>query len=278
MSDKSVLLEKRGNIAIIKLNKPKKLNAVSAQDWFDIACHMHDIAADDKITITVLTGEGRFFSAGADVTTPRAAPSDASKEHPRKAPLHTGVPQNLHITHAFYTHPKILVAALNGPAVGLSAALAAHADFIYAAPHTFLLTPFSSLGLVSEGLAAQTFVQRMGIGKANEALLQSKKLSCEELVQCGFINKVIDAGIDPKKEGYADAFLEKVLAEVEDRMGDHLSHSSMLEIKKLIRQPYQRDYDAQGVHEVMGLMNRFLAGIPQKEFARMASGEKKHKL
>ena len=63
MSDKSVLLEKRGNIAIIKLNKPKKLNAVSAQDWFDIACHMHDIAADDKITITVLTGEGRFFSA-----------------------------------------------------------------------------------------------------------------------------------------------------------------------------------------------------------------------
>ena len=63
MSAPSVVLEKRGNIAIIKLNKPKKLNAVSAQDWFDIACHMHDIAADDKITITVLTGEGRFFSA-----------------------------------------------------------------------------------------------------------------------------------------------------------------------------------------------------------------------
>ena len=198
--------------------------------------------------------------------------------NPRAPILYAGVPNNLHITHAFYTHPKILVAALNGPCVGLAAALAAHADFIYAAPHTFLLTPFSSLGLVSEGLAAQTFVMRLGIGKANEALLQSKRLTADELVQSGFINKIIDAGVDPKSAGYSDKFLAKVLAEVDDRMGDHLSHSSMLEIKKLIRAPYKQMYDAQGVSEVMGLMDRFLAGIPQKEFAKVASGEKKHKL
>ena len=56
-------MEKRGNVAIIKLNKPSKLNAMSSEDWFQIACHMYEIAAMDDITITVLTGEGRFFSA-----------------------------------------------------------------------------------------------------------------------------------------------------------------------------------------------------------------------
>lgn len=167
---------------------------------------------------------------------------------------------------------------MNGPCVGLAAALAAHADFIYAAPHTFLLTPFSSLGLVSEGLAAQTFVQRLGIGKANEALLQSKRLTADELVHSGFINKIITGGGDPKAPGYADKFLAEVLKEVDDRMGDHLSHSSMLEIKKLIRAPYRQTYDAQGVQEVMGFMDRLLQGIPQKEFAKVASGQKKHML
>jgi peroxisomal 3,2-trans-enoyl-CoA isomerase len=141
-----------------------------------------------------------------------------------------------------------------------------------------LLTPFSSLGLVSEGLAAQTFVQRLGVGKANEALIQSKKLTAEELVHSGFINKILPGAGDPKAPGYGAKFLDEVLKEVDDRMGDHLSHSSMLEIKKLIKAPQMRDYDAQGVHEVVGLLDRFLKGIPQKEFAKVASGQKKHKL
>ena len=63
------------------------------------------------------------------------------------------VSYNLNNTQAFYSHKKILVTALNGPVVGLSAALIAHSDFIYAAPHAFLLCPFSSLGLAAEGLA-----------------------------------------------------------------------------------------------------------------------------
>jgi peroxisomal 3,2-trans-enoyl-CoA isomerase len=110
---------------------------------------------------------------------------------------------------------------------------------------------------VSEGLAAQTFVQRLGISKANEALIQSKRLTAEELVHTGFINKIIDAG-NPKDAGFSDKFLAGVLKEVDDRMGNHLSHSSMLEIKKMIRAPYRQTMDAQGAVEVFGLMDRFL--------------------
>jgi Delta3-Delta2-enoyl-CoA isomerase len=180
---------------------------------------------------------------------------------------------NLNTTQAFYTHPKILVFALNGPVIGLSAALSGWADFIYAAPHTYLLTPFSSLGLVSEGNASVGFVQRMGLSKANEALIMSKRLTCEELVHCGYVNKVFDT-----KPNESDKFLELVLKEVDDRLGEHLVPDSLTKIKALIRRPHRESLDAQGVAEVYGGVDMFTKGIPQEEFRKIASKEKKHKL
>ena len=180
---------------------------------------------------------------------------------------------NLEVTHAFYTHPKILIAALNGPAVGLSAALVAHADFVYAAPHTFLLTPFSSLGLVAEGNASTAFVERLGVAKANEALIMSKRLSCAELVAAGFVNKVFEVA-----EGDDARFLELVLHEVDERLGAHLNADSLLGVKALIRRPARAAQDAQLVEEVLGGLKRFEEGSPQEEFRKLASGQKKHKL
>lgn len=183
------------------------------------------------------------------------------------------VANNIFLTHAFYTHPKILVVALNGPAVGLSAALTGFADFVYATPHAFLLTPFTSIGLVSEGNASIGFVQRLGLPKANEALIQSKRITIDELVHTGYVNKVFNFGKDQ-----SDQFLQAVYKEINDRMGDHLNNDSMVKIKALIRAPYKALLDAQGANEVIGGYERFLSGVPQQEFARLASGQKKHKL
>lgn len=265
-----VLLETRGKIAIITINNEKKLNAMTQDDYLQVAQFLRQIATMDNIFITVLTAKGRFFSAGADVTISREVQAG---EDPYKRWLQSFVANNLNTTQAFYSHPKILVAALNGPAVGLSAALIAFADFIYAAPHTFLLTPFSSLGLVAEGGASRAFVRRLGIAKANEALIMSKRITCEELVQCGFVNKVFDT----KPTEHAK-FLELVLKEIDERMGDHLVSDSMTKIKALIQRPEREVMDAQGVHEVFGGLERFMAGIPQEEFRKIGSGEKRHKL
>jgi len=268
--EEAVLYETRGKIAIITMNVPKKLNAMNQGYYFRISQLMRQIAKDDSIFITIITAKGRFFSAGADVGISRAA---IPGEDPYKQWLQNFVANNLNFTQAFYTHPKILICALNGPAVGLSAAMVGHADFVYAAPHTFLLTPFSSLGLVAEGLASHAFVQRLGIAKANEALIMSKRITCEELVQVGFVNKVFDV-----KPGESDKFLELVLKEVDDRLGDHLVQDSMTKIKQLIRRPYLEAQHAQGVAEVYGGLDRFLSGIPQEQFRQIGSGEKKHKL
>ena len=212
-------------------------------------------------------------TSGADVQATRPS---AGGEDARRQVVRNFVSNNFDITNTFYNHPKILVVALNGPAVGLSAALAAFGDFVYAAPHTFLLTPFSSLGLVAEGGASRAFVERLGIAKANEALIMSKRLPIEDLVATGFVNKVLTPASGKRDD--SEGFLKRVLEEVEERLGTHLNQSSLLKIKSLIRRPEREILDRQNAHEVLMGLERFMSGVPQEEFRKIASGQKKHKL
>ncbi|KAF1946543.1 peroxisomal d3,d2-enoyl-CoA isomeras-like protein [Clathrospora elynae] len=275
MAEPGILTTYQGKIATITLNVPQKLNALTGDLYYQLARAMHQVAARDDIYITILTGNGRFFSAGADVSFGTQTSPSALDD--RQKWLNTFVSNNLHITHAFYTHPKILITALNGPAVGLSAALIAFSDFVYAAPHAYLLTPFSSLGLVAEGGASIGFVRRLGISKANEALIMSKRIPCADLVSTGFVNGVFDVG-DCREEGFSEKFLARVVEEVGERLGEHLNSDSLVKIKALIQKPDRDALDRQGVAEVFGGLERFLKGVPQEEFRKVASGEKKHKL
>ncbi|KAI1768769.1 ClpP/crotonase [Hypoxylon sp. FL1150] len=260
-----------GRLATITIDNDKKLNALGFRGYYAISKALREVALRDDVYITVLTGKGRYFSAGADVSITKDSSEGEPDAYLRW--LRNFAANNLNVTQAFYTHPKILVAALNGPAIGFSAALVALADFVYCTPHTFLLTPFSSLGLVAEGGASHALVQRLGISKANEALIQSKRISCDELVSSGFVNKVFDT---PK--GDSDGFLKLVMKEIDDTMGEHLNGESLLQIKALIRKPSLEILDKQNVAEVFAGLNRFVTGIPQEEFHKLATGKKRHKL
>lgn len=209
--------------------------------------------------------------SGADVSITRDAPGEGDEM--RMHWLRSFAAYNLNNTHAFYTHPKILVVGLNGPVIGLSAALVAFADFIYCTPHSFLLTPFSSLGLVAEGGASRALVQRLGPSKANEALIMSKRITADELLATGFVNKIFDCG-----KGEDDKFRRLVLQEIDDRLGNHLVGDSLTGIKALIRKREREILDAQNVSEVFDGLGRFMSGVPQEEFRKIASGEKRHKL
>ncbi|KAL9602829.1 MAG: hypothetical protein Q9219_001524 [cf. Caloplaca sp. 3 TL-2023] len=269
-AEQSVTLSTDGKIAIITLNLPQKLNALTQDLYYRLACLMREVAARDDIYITVLTGKGRYFSAGADVSVSR--PTDTGTDARRQL-LSTFVAGNLEITNAFYTHPKILIIALNGPAIGLSAALIAFSDFIYCTPSAFLLTPFTSLGLVAEGGASYAFVQRLGISKANEALIMSKRITAEEMLATGFVNKIF-----PVRKGEEEKLLPEVMKEVKERLGDHLNSDSLIKVKEMIRMPDRARVDAMTVTEVLAVLERFASGKPQEEFMKIASGQKKHKL
>ncbi|KAF5012768.1 hypothetical protein FDECE_1188 [Fusarium decemcellulare] len=267
-----ISLEYQGRFAVITIDNPKKLNALTRAQYYDLAQKLREIATHDEVFVTVILGKGRYFSAGADVGTPRPSPSENIPSLHREY-LQTFVAFNLNICHAFSSHPKILVVGLNGPAVGMSAAIVAHADFIYCTPHTFILTPFSSLGLVAEGGASRALVQRLGAAKANEALIMSKRIPAEELERCGFVNAIFNT-----ERGDDESFRQMVMHEVNERLGEHLIGESLIEIKRLIRKPELDVVNQQNLHEVFSGLDRFLTGVPQAEFRKIARGEKRHKL
>lgn len=153
------------------------------------------------------------------------------------------------VTEAFYTHPKVLVTILNGPVIGLSAALVAHSDFVYATPKVYLLAPFTSLGIVPEGASSITFQQRLGPSKAAEALLMSKRLSCDELVACGFINEVLDTGGDEEN------LLQQVLQRIDSHLGLNMDPRALLQTKALMCRPQLQVLSSQTLAETMALAN-----------------------
>lgn len=101
----------------------------------------------------------------------------------------------------------------------------------------------------------------------------SKRITAEELLQVGFVNKIFNT-----EKNEQEKFLAEVMTEVKDRLGDHLNSDSLVQVKALIRKPERDIMDSQNFSEVMGGLERLAAGIPQEEFRKIASGEKKHKL
>ncbi|KAI9164085.1 Cutinase transcription factor 1 beta [Paramyrothecium foliicola] len=255
-----VRIEYEGKFAIITLDNAAKFNALTQPSYYHLASLLREADANDNVIVTLIIGEGPFFSAGADL---RDSPPSMDDMVSRPYWLPKLVNNNLDVARAFYSHSKILVTALNGPVLGLSAALISHSDFIYAVSDAYLLTPFSSLGIFAEGGASVSFVERLGLGKANEALILGRKIPVDELAQVGFVNKVF-----PNKQD----FRAQVLQYVRDTFGDHLVGSSMLGTKALLRRRLIREQDEAAPHETFGGLDRFCEGIPQNEMAKVISG------
>ncbi|KAH7017933.1 ClpP/crotonase-like domain-containing protein, partial [Macrophomina phaseolina] len=255
----NIILSVQGHVAVITLNRPKVFNALSLDDYQLLARLMRQAAEDRSTTVTVLTGRGKYFSAGADLTS-GSGPADPSDPKTRKYWLNRFAAGNADVTKAFYEHPKVLVCALNGPAVGLTAALAAHADFVFASPTTFLLTPFAQLGLVAEGASSHAFTRRLGRSLASAALLASQRIPASALLACGFVNEIVDG----------DDFLSAVMQRVDALFGPaaNLDRGSLLKIKALITRGEREQVEAANVVEHWEGLARFADGIPQAYAAR----------
>ncbi|KAL0580236.1 hypothetical protein V5O48_001741 [Marasmius crinis-equi] len=173
---------------------------------------------------------------------------------------------------ALYTHSKILVAALNGPVMGIAAAFLGHFDFIYAVPEAWLSVPFTFLGIALEGGSSVSFVNRMGVAQANEVLIWGKKKTAEELLKCGFVNEILPSQSD--KEFHA-----AVRAKIQGELAG-LDPASLLNVRKLLRAGmYEKNNpDAVNLRESYAQAQRFMSGTPAVQFGRIARKEIRHKL
>ncbi|KAJ7709954.1 ClpP/crotonase-like domain-containing protein [Mycena rosella] len=257
------------SIATITLQRPASLNALTPEDYTAFANALRAIDKRDDVLVTVWQATGKWFCAGTDV---RSSGGRGLTGELRDSFLQAVVRTTTDCGQAIYSHSKILVAALNGPNVGIAAALIGNFDFIYCMPNAWLSVPFTFLGIVAEGGSSASFVNRMGLSKANEVLIWGKKKEAQELYECGFINKILP--LQP-----TDAFHAAVRAIiVEDLRG--LDPTALLVVKKLIRTGLteKNNPDAVNLRESYAQAERFSSGVPGQQFLRIARKEIKHKL
>ncbi|CDR42287.1 CYFA0S09e00188g1_1 [Cyberlindnera fabianii] len=272
MEGQDILYEVKDKVAIITLNVPRELNALNQPQYLLLGYLVEKAEKDPNTIITFIRSTGRYFSAGANVKGESGlhgiqATGIKATEHW----LNNFVSRNAYLTSVFYDHTKLLVCALNGPVVGLSSALVALCDFVYAInDNVFMLTPFANLGLVSEGAAAATLVKRLGWSVANEALLLSRPIKAKRLYELGMVNKIYNMNDTDK---FNDAVLEEFWTMAKD-----LDHTSIIDIKKLLKANFLQDLQSTNANEIIGGLNKWLQQKPQKRFAKISQKQMKHKL
>ncbi|PWN52596.1 ClpP/crotonase [Violaceomyces palustris] len=281
-----------GKVAVITLNNPKSLNALKWEDCRRLIQVLEWIHEQPELLVTVLTAKGRYFSAGADVRDPsRQLPQEILRlpertpeyqlevDHHYASRINSG---NGSLARALSGHSKILVGAINGPAVGICAAMLSHCDLLYTYDDFFLFTPFTSLALVAEGLSSLTFVRKMGLGKAQQALLQGRRMGSVELLESGFISQTFPkpSGLDLGGEEEEHSILNETLRIVRSTLlPPHANPFALLYTKRLLVKAAYHNLDLEQANqaELRGAEIVFRSGEPSKQFARLASGGR-HKL
>lgn len=275
MEGKDILYEIKGRAAIITLNRPESLNALTGDQYLLLGKLVERADREETTIVTILQSTGRYFSAGADPTKlVQQSVDNSEKSDAHKQWLANFVASNVYLTDVFHNHTKILVAAMNGPAIGLSSALIALCDLIYAIDlqKVFLLCPFANLGLVAEGAALSTLFLRLGWSTAAEALLLAKPIYGPDLNRLGFINKSYEGLVKSTEE-----FNDKVYQEITSQIAN-LHEPSILEMKQLLKANRDTMINAASSREVIKGFNKWIEGIPQSRFAQVMLKERRHKL
>lgn len=275
LEQEDISYQVRDKTTIITLNIPKKYNALNGEQYMKLAKFVEQADREEDTLVTMIQSSGKFFSAGANVADKGLAEAKSEDLFSHEYWLSNFVARNTYITNLFHTHRKVLVAAVNGPVIGLSAALLALCDLIYVKNDAefYLLTPFSNLGLVCEGGTSATLFLRLGWSKASEALLFARPIPGTELNKLGFINKSYN---DYKFES-TEQFNEQVYKDITSQF-EHLHEESILENKQLLKAGREELIHSANSREVVLGLNKWVQGIPQSKFVQLAQKDIKHKM
>jgi 2-(1,2-epoxy-1,2-dihydrophenyl)acetyl-CoA isomerase len=194
MTEKAVLYEARGAVALVTLNRPQALNSFTRQMHEDLWAAFDTIEADKSIRAMVITGAGRGFCAGADLSEFDFKPGPDLVERANPGPI---------IDKAFNPTVRRLqalrvptVAAVNGVAAGAGASLAMTCDLAVAAPGASFIQAFSKIGLVPDAGGTWFLVKRLGLARALGCAMLGDKLSATDAKEQGMIWDVAPEGED----------------------------------------------------------------------------------
>jgi 2-(1,2-epoxy-1,2-dihydrophenyl)acetyl-CoA isomerase len=183
-----VTVERAGEAAIVRLNDPRTLNAISPRMAGGLSQALaHVEAPAQRFRSTILTGAGRGFCSGANLTT--TGPDDILKQGDLGRALRERYYPVLRQMRGFRVP---LLVAVNGPALGFGLSLALMGDVVLAARSAFFQLTFSRIGLVPDGGAPWLLPRIVGMARAKELVILAERIGAEKALEWGLINQVHD--------------------------------------------------------------------------------------
>jgi 2-(1,2-epoxy-1,2-dihydrophenyl)acetyl-CoA isomerase len=180
----TVLYETAGDVAVIRLNRPKALNALTAEMKAGLLAALRR-AAGEPVRAVLLTGQGRGFCAGQDLV------EHAGKLESDAPALNTVQEHYNPIVMEIATMPKPVVAAVNGVAAGAGAGLALACDFRIAGAGATLVMSFSAVGLGPDTGVSWTLSRLAGLATAAELLMLAEPVPAERALGLGLLTSVV---------------------------------------------------------------------------------------
>lgn len=184
-------------VAVVTLNRPDRLNAMTLTMAGEVRAAMQQASDDDEVRVIVLTGAGRGFCAGADAARLQGRVSGIAVEEEEAPPFTGAIEGGLDLPQAFAakyawiaTVPKPVIAAVNGPAVGVGMVLPMFADIRFASDTARFGTAFSKRGLVPEYGLGWLLPRLIQPSKAFDLLYTARLVDADEAIDMGLVDKV----------------------------------------------------------------------------------------
>lgn len=185
MAWENILMEKEDGIAVITINRPKALNALNAQTFYELTEALEQISADPEIKVVILTGAGeKAFVAGADIVYMKDFGSVEAREFALLGQRVMNMIEKL---------PQPVIAAVNGYALGGGCELAMCCDIRLAAENARFGQPEVALGVIPGFAGTQRLPRLVGKAIAKELLLTGEQITAERAWQVGLVNHVVPA-------------------------------------------------------------------------------------
>ena len=177
-----VLVTRRERVCEVRLNRPDKRNALTANMYEALIAAFAEAEADDQIHVLLLSGEGACFTGGNDLKDFLTVPEVIGSDHVISRFL-----------RALSEFEKILIAAVHGPTVGIGVTLLLHCDLVIAAARsTRLITPFVQLGVVPEAASTLLLPRLIGHQRAAEMFFLGQPLEAQTAREWGLVNRVVE--------------------------------------------------------------------------------------
>jgi enoyl-CoA hydratase len=183
MTYKNIVVEKKDGIGFIRINRPKVLNALNKETILEVTKAVDELDKDKKINVAILTGEGKAFIAGADIS---AMANMSSLEAKEFAELGHGMVNKIENSRLPF------IAAVNGYALGGGCETLMACDIVIAANSAKIGQPEINLGINPGFGGTQRLPRLVGRMKAKELLLTGRNLSADEAQSIGLINKAVE--------------------------------------------------------------------------------------